>query len=63
MSHAYGHWVSKTVGIRVGESIVRAVVMSPELGQDHNDLVVVTGDLSWHTVPAMSTYRADFIRG
>lgn len=61
-SHAYAHLVGTDVGIRIdGIGIVRATVTVPEPGQDDNVVTVVTDDMSWHTVPYMSTYRADFV--
>lgn len=61
MSHAYEHLVGKAVGIYlVGIGIVGATVMTPEKGQDENDILAMTDDGMWHTVKYMDSYRADF---
>lgn len=62
IDHAYSHWIGKTVGIKLdGIGIVAGTVVTPDMGQDHNYLSVITDDSTWHTVLAMETYRADFI--
>jgi len=62
MNHAYSHLIGTTVGIRLaGIGIVSATVMTPEPGQDHNVLLVVDGQGTWHYVLYMDTYRRDFV--
>lgn len=62
IDHAYAHLVGTTVGVKADDGSIRAAtVMTPEVGQDHNDLLVLLGDSTWSTVKYMSTYRADFV--
>lgn len=62
VSHAYSHLIGRIVGIHVpAVGIVSATVVTPEIGQDDNDLLVTIGNGDWVTVKYMDTYRADFV--
>lgn len=60
--HAYFHLVGTIVGVKLDSiGIVAATVMTPIIGQDHNDLLVETGDGVHRVIKYMGSYRADFI--
>jgi hypothetical protein len=62
ISHAYGHLIGKAIGVGIdGIGVVAATVMTPEIGQDDNELLVMIGNGDWRTVRYMDSYRADFV--
>lgn len=62
-AHAYAHLIGSNLGIGIaGVGVVAATVMTPEVGQDDNDLLVSRVDTGeWSTVKYMDTYRIDFV--